>query len=280
MKFTNLQHKTVSLIVLATFVSLLYFSATPAPAATRAGNSETAIAPGDSGAPSFIEEEGTPEGFVKKPGKFPWLIVGLGVVAVGAALYFLVIKKPKYTLTVTLDANCTGTPAATGKYTKGTVVNYNYTAPAGYLAQVKLDGVDVLASGTVTMDKDHAITVTSARDIRGAWTFNFKATNIVKNWSWTLTFTGDGKSGIFTDNFGDKGTYTITGNTVTWRFNTWDISGTGTFTGVNTMAGTATFHGVLIGGVLVTAANWTAIHSGATAFGTASAASVKTKSGI
>ncbi len=164
MKFTNFQRKSVSLIVLATFVALLHFWATPAPAATIAGNSETAIAQRDSGGPSFIEEEST-EPVIKKAKKFPWLFIGLGVVVIGVAVYFLVIKKPKYTLTVTLGTGCTGTPAATAKFKKGESVPYNYSPQAGYgNLQVKLDGVAVAASGTVAMDKAHTLEVSASKE--------------------------------------------------------------------------------------------------------------------
>lgn len=264
MKFTNLQHKTISMIVLLTFVVLLHFSATPAQAASNSGNSETTIAQGNSNGPGFIEEESSSEPVIKKGKKFPILFVALGVVAIGVAVYFLVIKKPDYTLTVNLGTGCTGTPAATAKYKKDTAVAYNYTAPAGYMAQVKLDGVAVPASGTVTMDKDHTLDVTSEIDIRGTWNFKFRATNVSKNWTWSFKFTGDGKSGpvmiyIY------PGTYTVSGNNITWQFSGYNISGTGTFSSKDALSGTATLVDVKIGDVLVTAANWTATRSGTTA---------------
>ncbi|MBN2346341.1 MAG: PEGA domain-containing protein [Candidatus Aminicenantes bacterium] len=95
--------------------------------------------------------------------KTPWLLIGAAVVVGAAALYFLVLKKPKYTLTVSLTG-ATGNPAATEKYKKGTVVSYNYSLQSGYVnLAVKLDGVAVASSGTVTMDKDHTLTVTAVQ---------------------------------------------------------------------------------------------------------------------
>lgn len=272
MKFTDFQRKAISLIVLATFVALLHFWAPPAQAATTAGNSETTITQGDSNGPAFIEEENDSEPVIKKAKKFPWLIVGLGVVAVGVAVYFLVIKKPKYTLTVTLGTGCTGTPASTTKYSKGVVVTYNYSASAGYFAQVKLDGVDVPASGTVIMDKDKALTVSAEPDIRGTWSIAFSATNTYKNWTWTMTFTGsDPKNGsaIFSSYVG---TYTVDGNNVSIKFNLFspnDLVMTGTFSSINAMSGTAVLTNILIGGVHVTNANWTATRTAATTANTA-----------
>lgn len=79
-----------------------------------------------------------------------------------AAVYFLVLKKTKYELTVTLGQGCTGTPAANAKYKKGEAVAYNYSAQSGYgNLQVKLDGAAVAATGTVTMDKAHSLDVSA-----------------------------------------------------------------------------------------------------------------------
>lgn len=235
MKFTNFQRKSVSLIVLATFIALLNFWATPAPAATTAGNSETAIAQGGSGGPSFIEEEGTPEAFVKKEKKFPWLIVGLGLVAVGIVVYFLVIKKPKYTLNVTLGTGCTGTPAATTKYKKDTTATYNYSASAGFGAQVQLDGVEVPASGTIKMDKDHTLTVNAVLDIRGTWFLS--ATNLSTP-TFNIEFTGMTTSGTLRlIDFTNTGTYTVNGENVNFDIGE-GITFTGRFENSNKMSGT------------------------------------------
>ncbi len=65
-----------------------------------------------------------------------------------------------YVLAVTKGAGVSGTPA-TGTYTyaSGTTVNYNYTAASGYTnLVVKLDGVAVATSGTITMDANHTLT--------------------------------------------------------------------------------------------------------------------------
>ena len=77
----------------------------------------------------------------------------------GAAVYFLVLKKKKYTLTVTVGEGVTGTPAAgTSTNEKGTVVNYNYSLQSGYNdLSVTLDGAPVAASGTVTMNANHTL---------------------------------------------------------------------------------------------------------------------------
>jgi hypothetical protein len=219
MKFTDFQRKSVSLIVLISFVTLLQLWATPAPAATRTGNSETTIAQGNSGGPNFIEEESGSTRSIQKAKKFPWLFVGLGVIAIGVAVYFLVIKKTNYTLTVTLGAGCTGTPAATTSYEKGTVVSYNYTPMVGYgNVQVTVDGVAAPASGTITMDKDKALTVTAELlDIRGTW--NMLRTNTGSSpVNRILIFTGTTTSGTvsiqWSSGGNDAGVYTVNGSSV------------------------------------------------------------------
>jgi formylglycine-generating enzyme required for sulfatase activity len=93
MKFSHLQRKSVSLIVLVTFVALLHFWAAPNLAASTAGKSETAMTHGDNGAPKFIEHESGSTQVIKKAKKFPWLIVGLGAAAICVVLYFLLAKK-------------------------------------------------------------------------------------------------------------------------------------------------------------------------------------------
>jgi hypothetical protein len=238
MKFTNVQRQSISMIVLAAFVALLCFWATPAPATAMTGSSETTMAQGDGSGPSFIEQEGESKTGIQKEKKFPWLIVGLGAVAVGVALYFLVIKKPKFTLTVTLGANCSGTPAATAKYTKDTAVAYNYTAVEGFYVKVKLDGVDVAASGSVTMDKDHSLDVSAAPlyDIRGTWDVNYHWTGSNSGYIY-LTFTGAYTSGTFSSSGGSNGTYTVNGMNVEWTY-TNGTKYSGSFTSETYMSGT------------------------------------------
>ncbi|MCX6553504.1 MAG: hypothetical protein NTZ12_00590 [Candidatus Aminicenantes bacterium] len=169
MRFVKFYKKTLSMIVMVTFTILLCFWANPSPAASAATDSKksstTSLANGEDNSPGFIEED-EPEPIIKKGGKFPWLIVGAALVIGAAAVYFLVIKKPEYTLTVTMGAGAVGTPAATAKYKKGEAVAYNYTPLAGYGSlQVTLDGAAVAASGTVTMNGDHTLSVSAAKKV-------------------------------------------------------------------------------------------------------------------
>jgi hypothetical protein len=167
MQLVNFYRKPISVFVMVTFTILLCFWANQSPAASSAPTSEksstTSLANGEDKSPGFIEEEES-EPIVKKGGKFPWLLIGAVVVVGAAAVYFLVIKKPMYTLTVTLGAGASGTPAATAKYKKGEAVAYNYTSLAGYGSlQVTIDGAAVAASGTVTMNGDHTLSVSAKK---------------------------------------------------------------------------------------------------------------------
>lgn len=86
----------------------------------------------------------------------------------------LSIDTPTFTLTVNRGTGVDGTPATTASYPAGTVVDYAYTAAAGYSnLQVTLDGTPAATSGTVTMGANHtlAATATSA----AAYTVTFVA---------------------------------------------------------------------------------------------------------
>jgi hypothetical protein len=165
MKNLNSGRKPISLFVIVAFSAMLCFWAGQAPAAPFPGrDAGTAAAPDEGHGTDYIESEENPPAHGKK-GKFPWLVAAVVIVAGGAALYFLVLKKKNYTLTVSVGEGVTGSPAAgTSTSKKGTVINYSYAKQAGYdnLA-VTLDGAPVAASGTVTMNANHALEATAAK---------------------------------------------------------------------------------------------------------------------
>jgi len=105
-----------------------------------------------------------PPSSIKKK-KFPVLLVVGAVVVVGVLAYLLTKKKPEKTLTVTVGEGVDGNPAnGTHKYKQGSSANYSYTLKNGYTSLiVKLDGADGPASGTITMDKDHILTVNASK---------------------------------------------------------------------------------------------------------------------
>ena len=69
-----------------------------------------------------------------------------------------------HTLSVSLGAGITGSPNATTIYVEGASVNYAYTLadPCYQNLLVRLDGAPASASGTITMDRDHALTATAS----------------------------------------------------------------------------------------------------------------------
>ncbi len=162
MKFVNFHNKSISVFVAIVFMTMLCFWANQTPAAPSAPATEKSSTPSldksDTDGTGFIEQEDTAPA-AKKGKKFPWLIVALVVVAGGAVLYFTVLKKKNYTLTVNAGEGVTGTPASgTSSHKKGTVVNYNFAAQSGYGGlTVTLDGAAVAASGSVTMNANHAL---------------------------------------------------------------------------------------------------------------------------
>jgi hypothetical protein len=170
MKFVNFNRKPISMFVMIAFTIMLCFWANQTPAAPAAPSSEksstASLENSKSESTGFIEQEESVPAF-KKGKKFPWLIVALVVVAGGAAVYFLVLKNKKYTLTVTIGEGVTGIPAAgTSTSKKGDTVNYSYSAQSGYgNLSVTLDGAPVAASGTVTMNANHTLAVTASKII-------------------------------------------------------------------------------------------------------------------
>jgi len=96
MKLVSFYRRQISIFVMVTFTILLCFWANQTPAAPAVPASEksstAARASGEDESPGFIEEEES-EPVVKKGKKFPWLLVGVGVVAVGALIVLLAKKK-------------------------------------------------------------------------------------------------------------------------------------------------------------------------------------------
>ena len=165
MKFINFYRKPISVFVMVAFTILLCFWANQSPAAPAAEKSSAATLENSNGENTgFIERE-EPGHAYKKGIKFPWLIVALVAVAGGAALYFLVLKKKNYTLTVTVGEGVSGTPVAgTSTNEKGTAIAYSYTLQSGYSdLSVTLDGAAAAASGTVTMNANHTLAASASK---------------------------------------------------------------------------------------------------------------------
>ena len=105
----------------------------------------------------------------KKKKKFPWLLVAGGVVVVGLLVYFFIIKpkNKKYVLTVTKGEGVSGAPEnGSYVYKKGTVVSYSYKLHDGYKNLiVKLDGNIISDSGTIKMERNHALEIYTEKEL-------------------------------------------------------------------------------------------------------------------
>jgi hypothetical protein len=108
------QQKWISLLVTLTFVWLLQVSTMPLAAANTTEQIGSANA---EQAPRFIEEEGDSGYQVKKKSILPIILIGVGVVALAAVL-FLVVLKTKYDIVGTWDfAYVSTSPAHTWTWT-------------------------------------------------------------------------------------------------------------------------------------------------------------------
>ncbi len=86
------QQKWIALLVTVTFIWLLQASALPLAAA---GATERVSSAGTEQGPSFIEQEGASGYQARKKNIVPMILIGVGVAAVAAVL-FLVVLKTKY----------------------------------------------------------------------------------------------------------------------------------------------------------------------------------------
>jgi len=125
------------------------------------GKSTEASAAGE--AANIFEKQATDQEIkIVKKKKFPVFLVLGGVVVVGVLLYLL-LKKPKYTLTVSKGTGISGSPEnGSTAYTKGSMVTYSYSLPGDYKnLVVRLDGQTISSSGTIALNADHELKVTS-----------------------------------------------------------------------------------------------------------------------
>ena len=83
------RQKWTALFVTLTFVWLLQVSTMPV---TAAGTEAQMISAGNEQGPRYIEEEGNSGNQVKKKSILPYVLIGVGVVAVAAVLFLVVLK--------------------------------------------------------------------------------------------------------------------------------------------------------------------------------------------
>jgi hypothetical protein len=133
------QQKWIALLVTLTFMWLLQVSTMPLRAEQAPSQSGTAM---DSAgpAPSYIEEEGGGGYSVKKKSIVPVILLGVGVVAVAAVL-FLVVLKTKY------DILGTWTATNTAYSPKPINITFSGTKKSGTLTMA-----EYIDTGTFTVD--------------------------------------------------------------------------------------------------------------------------------
>jgi len=112
-----------------------------------------------------VQEQEAPAKVKKK--HFPWFWVAAGVVVAGVILYFTVIKKPEYKLTVAVGTGVSGSPTAgIFAYKKGKRVSYSFTLKEGYKnLRVYLDGSAVAAAGEIDMYRHHYLVAAATEEL-------------------------------------------------------------------------------------------------------------------
>ena len=135
------QQKWIALLVTLTFVWLLQVSAMPIAAA----NAEVQMsAAGNEQGPRYIEEEGNSGNLIKKKSILPYVLIGVGVVAVAAVLFLVVLKtsddiRGTWTVHITYDGDdyeWDTTPVFTGDKKSGTTTD-NWSGTGTYTVDGK-----------------------------------------------------------------------------------------------------------------------------------------------
>jgi hypothetical protein len=149
----------------------------------------------------------------------------------------------QFTLIVTVATGITGSPAAgASSFAQDAVVNYSYAVNEGYEnLEVRLDGITVENSGTITMAANHGLAVTAVKkyNIQGSWALTEKYDDS-SLFGVTATFSGNSDGGTVTDSDGGKGEYVVTGSGVKFVIYFADVTYeySGNFSNDTTMSGT------------------------------------------
>jgi len=267
------QQKWIALFMAVTFIWLLQVSTMPLAAA---GATEQASPANAEAGPGFVEAAGQKTAPAAGKNILPYLLIGIGAVAVAAVL-FLVVFKTNYDVIGTWSGTETtygGTPSYSififrgdrksgmvecfdlsssadsvtapytvdGKKTAWSIRNYSYAGVFDSPATMKGDIIYQDGKiGTFAISKTSAAAVDPVPqecDIVGTWLFEFKRRGSIQ--SFTIVFTGNITSGEFaaTDSDWMTGTYTIDKSKVILSTKDKpDIGFGGRFTTANMMAG-------------------------------------------
>ena len=169
------QQKWIALFVVLTFIWLMQISTLPVAASGTA--EQASVARAEQG-PDYYEAVGQKAAPAKKKSILPWILIGVGVLGITAAVLLLFVFNDKYDpigswtgpVTKTSGSHWTSKMVFSGEKKSGTLI-YN-------------DPSLLNAPGTFTKDKkDISIRITS-----GGWTYVFTGTFTTKdkmNGTWT-----------------------------------------------------------------------------------------------
>lgn len=95
-------------------------------------------------------------------------VAASGTIKMDKAHTLTATASKTYALTVVKGTGVDGTPdSGTFPYNAGDTVNYSYTLQNGYTdLVVKIDGLDASASGTITMNGDHTLSVSAGKIVK------------------------------------------------------------------------------------------------------------------
>jgi hypothetical protein len=193
-KSTMKKHqKMIALFVVFAFLSLLQISAMPQPAESSPDQAGTSISSPEK-APNFIEEEGYTGYHAKKKSIVPIILIGVGVAAVAAVL-FLVVLKTKYDITGTWEIHVdysstdytdyTSTWVFTGSKESGTFVENFQSEPIAGTYKVtnnkdvwfKYDSYTDTYVGKFDSKDKMSGTFSAGSTYNGTWTATKKSSN-------------------------------------------------------------------------------------------------------
>jgi hypothetical protein len=174
------QQKWIAFLVTLTFVWLLQVSTMPL---TAAGTNEQVSSANAEQGPGYVEAVG--HKYVPAPKKsiLPYILIGVGVVAVAAVL-FLVVLKTKYDITgswtfvFTGPSNETFILTFTGTKASGT---FKFDTVPTYAGPYTVDGKNVTMAITSTPSIQFGGQFTAKDTMSGTWIAN------TSTWNWTAT---------------------------------------------------------------------------------------------
>jgi hypothetical protein len=177
------QQKWIALVVACTFMWLLQVSATPL---TAAGSTAQASAASAEQGPDYVEAISHKAAPAKKKSILPLVLIGVGAIAVTAAVLFLVVLK-SYDITGNWTISWRWTVGSTASDT--VAFTFTGTKKSGTVS------VGYGDTGTYTVDGKNATWTLSSYDPQFVWTGKFDGKDKM---SGTMVLPSEGESGTWT----------------------------------------------------------------------------------